>query len=277
MRQHGTRSCYVQDKCHCDRCKAANTASQAAWRRRKLEEGYGARPPSFVDAGPARQHVRALMAAGVGRRRVAELAGVAPSVVGKLIYGARSRGQAPAIRIRPATERKLLAVKADVADGAHVDSTGTRRRLQALMLMGWSGSELGRRIGVLPTNMPSLIHGTRVTAARARAVRHLYEELRDRRPTARNGQHAASIARATAAACRLGWAPPAAWDHATIDDPAGWPDVGERPRSHVVDLNEVQHLAEGGCSLEEIARRMNTTVASIEREQYRLLQAAGAA
>lgn len=222
-RPHGTRARYVKDKCHCAECKAANTAYHAAWSRRNLERQWGARPPALVDAEPARQHVHALMEAGCGYKRVAVLAGVTPGVIAKLLYGARHRGQGPSSRIRPATERKLLAVKADIADGTKVDATGTRRRLQALMSLGWSASELGRRIGVLPSNMHYPLHGEQVTAARARSIRHLYDDLWDQHPVPRNRQHAACITRATSAARRLGWAPPAAWDDDAIDDPAARP------------------------------------------------------
>lgn len=275
MSDHGTRAKYVRDRCRCDACRTANTRRLAEWRRRKAEESHGARPPSLVDAGPARRHVRALMDAGVGWKRVAELSGVAPSVVSKLIYGAPFRGAPPSARIRPVTEHRLLAVKADVADGALVDATGSRRRLQALMAVGWSGSRLGRELGLDPTNFHAMIHRARVEAATARAVRHLYDRLWDRAPKAGSRWEAGAITRAKAAARRLGWAPPVAWDDDTIDDPAARPDVGERGSSRL-DLAEVEHLAAGGCSLEETARRMGVTVSAIEQARGRARRAGAA-
>src|SRR6266536_2166700 len=113
-REHGTRARYVSGPdeddqgrhgCRCARCSAANRAA-AAVRERLIV--YGQWQP-FVDAGRARAHLAVLSAAGIGRRRVAELAGLSESAVGKLLHG--GPGTRPPVRwIRSETERKILAV-----------------------------------------------------------------------------------------------------------------------------------------------------------------------
>lgn len=142
-----------------------------------------------MDAEPARAHVTMLRASGLGLKRIAALAGVGHGALSKLVYGDSARGMAPSSRIRPATERRILAVQPslDVLGARRpVDGTGTRRRLQALVALGWSMTEVGRRLGWSPANACSLIGGNGpVGAGTARAARALYDELWSARPPGR--------------------------------------------------------------------------------------------
>ncbi|GAA1030745.1 MULTISPECIES: hypothetical protein [Amycolatopsis] len=220
-RPHG-RAKYVMEKCPCDVCREANNAYN---RNRKRQRAYGR--AAYVDAEPARAHLRALGEAGIGWRRAAELAGLSTSVVSKLLYG-RS-GRAPSQRIRAATAAKILAVEIN-ADGmaAHavVDATGTRRRLRALVAIGWSQTQLAERLGLTPNNFGPLVHGQpNITAARRRAVTELYDELWDK-PPADN----ALARKSRRYAQQQGWVPPLAWDDDEIDDPAAEPAGVEEPK-----------------------------------------------
>jgi DNA-binding transcriptional regulator YdaS (Cro superfamily) len=145
---------------------------------------YGTWEP-FTDAAPAREHVRSLQAQGLGWQRIAELAGVAPPTVSSMLYG-RS-GRPPTARIRTATAGALLAFRPaldDLPATAPVAAAGTCRRLQALAAAGWSAQCLAGRLGVSKTHVCKVIRGRypRVTAATARAVRGLCDELWDRPP-----------------------------------------------------------------------------------------------
>lgn len=209
---HGTITGYKINLCRCGPCTRANTRYES--RRTRLIV-YGQWAP-FVDAQPVRDHVLALSDAGVGRRRVAQLAGLSASVVGNLLYG--RAGRAPTRNLRPATAAAILAVRADLdtlAGGALVDSAGTIRRLQALACIGWSLNEQARRVGILVTNYSTLQRRPRVAAATARAVRSLYEELSMTPPPA--GQP--GVTRARNEAARKGWLPPLEWDDDLIDVP----------------------------------------------------------
>lgn len=153
--------------------------------------------------------------------RTAQLAGLSTSTVWKVLYGDPTRGQAPCKRVRPETAAALLAVRADLdtlADRAHVDAAGTRRRLQALIAIGWSQSKLAERLGMRRSNLTKTMRGTRVTAANARAVRDLYDRLWDADPAA-HGVTAQAIVRSRNTARANGWPPPAAWDDDLIDLP----------------------------------------------------------
>lgn len=219
--QHGDRKAYMMDRCRCTPCRAANTAYQ---NRRARAQAYGRPTTDLVDAAPARAHVLELMKAGMGWKVVAARAGVAQGVVSALLYGKTGRAAAPK-RIRPATAQALLAVAtpgpADLSPGRVIDGTGTRRRLQALVALGWTQTALAERLGMELSNLGRLLAGGRVTAGRATAVAALYDQLWTRQPPAGPGRD-----RARKRAAAQGWPGPLAWDDATIDDPAATPHPG---------------------------------------------------
>lgn len=140
------RVCYVQCRCRCYACTAANSDAE---RHRAKQQAYGRWQP-YVDAEPAREHVRSLMAPkvgstrGMGWKRIADAAGVPRSTLWKLLYGDPKRGREPSKRCRPETAEKLLAVREDLADGASVPAGPTRRMLDAMVEGGFAKAELGR-------------------------------------------------------------------------------------------------------------------------------------
>ena len=95
-RAHGTRARYAHGPgpgkgpgCRCAECSAAN---RAAGNQRSRAILYGRWQP-YVDAEPVREHLRALAAAGIGHRRVGELAGVSSGSLSKILYGGRGTGR----------------------------------------------------------------------------------------------------------------------------------------------------------------------------------------
>lgn len=221
-RDHGTRAKYVVDKCRCEPCKKANREAE---NHRYRQQAYGRWEP-YVDAEPARNHVRMLMDYGLGWKRIAELAGVGRGTVEKLLYGSRHRGMGPSKGIRPETARKLLAVRPEgerLGGAVNVDATGTRRRLQALVAGGWPQARLAAQLGMSPGNFGKTLRSPRVLAATERAVRKLYDQMWREDP-AQHGATEASITRARRHARSNGWSPVGAWDDDTIDDPQAFPD-----------------------------------------------------
>ncbi|MFV2172407.1 hypothetical protein ACFHW2_11505 [Actinomadura sp. LOL_016] len=248
MREHGTRTRYNHGPdendqpghgCRCNRCRAANTAAELARVRRNARVEWGAEAARLVDAEPVRAHVQSLMAAGAGWRRIGRAAGLSNGTMSKLLYGTPARP--PSRRIARSTAERLMAVRADdiIADGAYVDSAGTVRRLQALVAVGWSISELGRRMDMLPTNMAVLLRGEKVTAGKAREARRLYAELWDQAPPADTPARRVAVSRARNHARALGWPPPAAWDDDIIDLPAAELDAELARRVAAMDDTEV--------------------------------------
>lgn len=143
---------------------------------------------AYVDADPARRHVKALKAAGVGERRIAELAGISRTSLTKMLHGSASRGTGPSRKVQGEVAAKLLAVPlpdrtnhAVIADNALVGAAGTIARMQALVAAGYPRSQLAARIGVTASNATRLFAPStpRVTAGTARRVAALFDELKD--------------------------------------------------------------------------------------------------
>jgi transcriptional regulator with XRE-family HTH domain len=266
-RPHG-RAKYVVERCRCDVCREdANAYS----RNRVRQRAYGR--PAYVDAEPARRHIAMLGAAGIGWKRVAMLAGLDHSVLWKLVYGDQKRFGRPSKRIRPETERKILAVTAtldNVADGTPVDATGARRRLQALVAIGWSQSKLGARLGISPPNMTTTMRSGRMLVSTVRAIHRLYEELWNTSPPEESHRDKIAASRSRRYAREHGWVPPMAWDDDTIDDPAAVPEGGEvsGSRQKLPDADELRFLLEYD-SKAAVANRFGVKVATIERALLR--------
>lgn len=162
----------------------------------------------------------------------------------KLVNGGPG-GRPLSKRIRPQTAVAILAVQPsgqNLGTAALVDATGTRRRLHALVAIGWSQAKLGERLGIAPAGMSQVMRREHVTAGTARAAAELYEELWNRLPPEGGQREKIAAARARNSARQNGWVPPMAWDDDQIDLPAGNPaDSWQRvpsPRHRAVELAE---------------------------------------
>jgi len=261
--EHGSYARFTLDHCHCDPCRAAKTEYEAQRRRRKA---YG--EEFYVDARPATAHVRTLMAAGMGWKRVAAAAGLDASVVYPLLYGRPDRnGGAVRTKARRETVQAILALPVptidDLAGPVSVDPTGTRRRVQALACLGWSVDRLAARSGVDRQAIDRALRGARVSVTTARAIRVAYDELWNTPAPEGDQRQRIAAARSRNRAARLGWVPPLAWDDDSIDDPTAVPDVGEKAR-HGVDLDEWVHLVTSGETAARAAQRVDVTLNTIE-------------
>lgn len=216
-RPHGYAR-YKLDGCRCYTCGWA----VSEYTRRRLEAVANGRGP--VDGDVLRVHLRSLAAAGMGYKRAADVAGVARSTVGRILYGRPDRGTPPTPRVRYAIARKLLAVRAvDHGPNKPIEASGTVRRIRALIAIGWTRTEIARGIGWSLANLGTMLHrGAEpwagfVEVRTAAAVSALYDRLSMHPST---GPHSA---RARAEARSNGWPPPLAWDDDEIDDPAAAP------------------------------------------------------
>lgn len=228
-RPHGYAR-YKLDRCRCNPCGWAVSQYET---HRLAAIAAGTWQP-YVDAAPARAHLQALSAAGVGRRRVAELTGIADSAIGRIMYGGPGR-RPPTRRIRPDNERLILAIpveEAPVADGQNVDATGTIRRIQALHCLGWTFTAMADRIGWTVSNLNMLLTATAVRRTTADLVAGLYEQL-----SMTHAPGSGGATRARRHAQQQHWFPPLAWDDDAIGDPAAAPALlppldGAGPHEH---------------------------------------------
>jgi len=156
--KHGTLTMRTWGECRTDPCDACREVGNAYSRRNVKMRELGI--VQLVDAERARQHVRRLLRAGMTVRQVEGASGVHRTAIRVLIGDYPNRK--PSRRIRPSTEKALLAVRVRVYEPvgtATMDGAGTRRRLQALMAIGWPSRYLARRLGCGPK--------TRLQVARA--------------------------------------------------------------------------------------------------------------
>lgn len=226
--QHGTRACYVLDKCRCLPCARANADAEA---QRERQKAYG-RYDKYVEAEPVRAHVRALGAQGMGLKRVAREAGVSTGTLSKLMFGVyRATGtgggrngpgekiREPSKRVLRSTAEKVLAVDLSLADGALVPAHGTVLRMRALVALGWSQSKLADRLGIQRSNFTLATGQWEVTARHARAAAALYEELSMTLPPTATHRDRIAASRARNYANARGWLAPLALDDERLDDP----------------------------------------------------------
>lgn len=250
---HGHISRYKYHRCRCLPCMDAWRDYAANVRR---QQAYGTWRP-LVDADPIRAHVRGLQAEGVGIARIAHLAGVTHSTISRLLY---SRGGKPPLKtMRRANAERILAIRPTLAahaDGSTVDATGTRRRIQALIAIGFTHKALAPHLGVHPMYVGNLVQQSTVTARHARSATRVYDLLWNADP-AEHGVRPSSVARSRNLAARNGWPPPLAWDDDTIDDPAAVPDTGaDQQRKGDTEAEIAWLLRSGETSIEVIAARV---------------------
>jgi len=271
--QHGTRLAYCLDRCRCQPCCAANSEYE---KQRSRAKAYGRPTTVLVDAEPVRAHVQAVLASGVGWKRLARVAQVHSSAVSRLLYGRRRPGgrqEPPTKRMRPEVAQALLAVPTpevrQLPGGVTVDGTGTRRRLQALAIIGWSIGRLAVEADVDRQSLDGALAGRPVLARNAQAVAAVYDRLWNRPPTASDRHQQGGITRTINQAKRADWASPLAWDDESIDDPQARPNRG-------VALRQVQGIAFDEIAVERSMSGDQVSLRPVERaEVVHRLTAAG--
>ncbi len=160
---HGSRARYVSG-CRCAPCTEANR--EYARMRTKLP------PNPLVPAGRARAHILKLRKRGIGRRTLADVAKVAITTVAELGAGRKTT-------LRKDTAERLLAAKFEdcVGDRHMVDAAPTQKLLAKLMEMGFTKTEIARRLGSTGKTPSLQMKASTITAANARKVARLYREF----------------------------------------------------------------------------------------------------
>lgn len=209
-------TCYHHHRCRCDACSTHAIEYQSRARRLMA---YGRWEP-LVPATRTRNHIRVLSAAGIGIRRVAALAGIAASHVADISSGVTQR-------VSPDVEARVLAIAVaptSLADGQIIPALGVRRRLQALMRIGWSLAAIGARLGMPRTNVSRLLRQQSVTVRTHEQLAALYEQLWNVTPPANGPWDQRTITATRIRAEKAGWPPPLAWDDIDTDPE---PQAGE--------------------------------------------------
>lgn len=257
---HGTLSRHKHYGCNCQPCHSHYRAYE---NRRNRLRGYGTWQP-LIDATPARQHITNLVAEGYTLRSIWQAANTDAATLQRILYG-------PNKTLRAETAARLLAVTAEqLTPSTHrtVDATGTRRRIQALVAIGWPLTHIGHQLGIHPRPLTDLTRVQRVTRGTAQRIETGYRRLSGLDPTIHGvPRNHATAARRTAAA--RGWHGPLAWDD--IDDPEALPEVDgvttlhpHKRRATAADITaEVTHLAGCGESIHSIAKALGRSESRI--------------
>lgn len=247
--EHGDARRYRRG-CRCRPCTSAvNTANRRRTYLRATGRGL------LVDPDRAAHHSLLLRAAGVPDHDILASARINKNTLHRIL---RKAGQ-----IHRDTERRVLAVPIPATpgpgNGADIDGTGTRRRLQALTAAGWPGASLGRRLG---KDRKYIFHLLAQPDARVRGfvadrVRALYADLRDERPED-HGVPPRWAKHARERAARHKWVTAAYWDDDTIDNPDVRPAVQSTPR-YVALAEDGMELERQGHTRQQAADRLGVT------------------
>jgi hypothetical protein len=194
--------------------------------RRRLLKDRGEWQP-WTPAGPVRDHIRSIRGAtGMSLTEYAAHAGVHRGTIRKLLAGPAGNPDV----ILTATATALLAVTMATArpNLALTGAAGTRRRLQALAVLGWTLTEIAARAHLSAFALQQVRSGHRATVERGTAVSvaAVYGELWLTPAPGHSRGQVISVAKTCLQAARQGWVTGAAWDD--IDDPACRPQ-GTRP------------------------------------------------
>lgn len=227
----------------------------ARWRKRwRIERERG--HLRLVDVTPVKTHLEQLLALGMSKRSIATAAGVSPTTVLRVLrldYGTIQRSVAT--RLLAVQGPQTVLARTDTDDETFVPALGARRRIRALIAMGWTHELMHAHSGVR-TAVTLNQAGEWITVRKHRQIAAMYEQL-----SMTPGPSSLSRARAA----RRGYAPPLAWDD--IDDPRETPDVGTSAGG--LDLDEVEWLEEQGYPLKFIAERLGVTRSAIEHARSR--------
>lgn len=228
------------------RSAAVRAADSRRSRQRRHLKRSGQWDP-WRDAEPVRVYVRSLMKRGLAVHVIAVACDVSPTALNVLLYG--RPGRPPTARMRTENAERILAFQPTLdhyPDGGDYDVIGSRRQLQALATLGWTRPALAARKGVCVQRLTAIMEArTKMTsAATARIVRDLYDELWHRSPT--EDEVPAWVRKRTQnAAAAKRWNGPLAWDDDTIYDRKARPRPGRSGASGGVDMAKVMRRLEG--------------------------------
>ncbi|MFD0557122.1 hypothetical protein FB566_2378 [Stackebrandtia endophytica] len=227
--------------------------------------GYGQWQPT-VDATDTRRHIAELRSQGVSLEAIGAAAGLWRNAVAAIANGRVQRVRTHTADAIGAVTAQDVTVRSTVA----VCATGTRRRLQALIAIGWPQRHLARQLRMTASNFGAMLYGhttPRVRATTARAVTDLYDRLWETPPPTDTADQKRAVSRAKTLADARGWLPPMCFDDDRIDDPDYQPAdtrrVASKSNRKLPPVEDIFWLVEQGLSRADIARRFGVRTATV--------------
>ncbi|MBU8834152.1 hypothetical protein [Mycolicibacterium goodii] len=265
----------------CSRCKrrpgdsARGLCGSCYHTFRTRQVAYGRWTPMYVDATPTRDHLEALIAMNLSFAAIGNLTGIAKDVLRGIVNG--RGGYPPVEKVHRKTQERVLAVPVPTMREAYklmlpraqVDITGTRRRLRALMAIGYVQADLCDRISGSTFGNRQLWSDrcNYTNAGIAARVVELFDELH---------LTPGPSDRARRWAAKRGWDHPLAWDEDTIDDPNAEPyqcvlEPRTKKKERVApDFPDIiaDHRALGRTNM-QIAASLGITIDALEQRLHR--------
>lgn len=257
---HNTLTCYTDYRCRRPDCvERYNERNRARLQAHK--DGTWNR---YVDAEPVRKHLLALADEDVTPYIVAATVGASKQTVHGILHPNKSKNRGRQQRINPTLAAKILAVTPDNCRRGKISSTGTVRRLQALVAAGWPLKEIAAHAGVNHSNMSRLLRNDFILASTAKTIADTYNALAHQSPE-RHGVDKTQAKRARNWAASQGWAKVTYWADRmdVIDDPDFQPLYGVTKREIVAqDANWL--MTEGRLDRASAAARLGVSKAYID-------------
>lgn len=229
---HNTLTCYTAYKCRLPACVDRYNTSV----RNRIRAQKAGTWQAFIPAEPVRQHIRHLQAEGMIPADIAAAAGVNPQAVLDFITPSPGKGRGRKQRTTPEMASRILAVtvEAAAARANRVPATGTIRRIQALVALGWPLKTIAAHAGIYLAGPSDILQRTHLPAERAivladteQKIKATYDTLRAARPE-RRGVPKGLVTKSKNWARANRWPKPAYWDKFAdaIDDPHFTPEYG---------------------------------------------------
>lgn len=228
----------------------------------------------YVPIEPLRAHLNDLRRRGMTRRRIADLSGVSITTIANLLQTHPTKARSVYTRAMASTAEVLYSVTADQgASGTSlIPSASTQRRIQALVMMGYSRAMIGERLGISKQRLVNIENSPTLTRASAARVRAFYLRFSETKPTYRDNYERAGAFRAQAQGKAKGWRVPRSW----VDIERGIPTARRRPvpklmgavipgHSSELTIRRLQALAVMGYSPSMIALGIGSSKSSVSK------------
>jgi transcriptional regulator with XRE-family HTH domain len=255
--KHGlTGTCYQRHACRCPSCKAGRARDE----RNRVTRARAGLTQEFVPSITLVSHLMELRGEGWKYADIEAVSGVSVPSISRIMRGVTANveretadailGTLPHMRLRAPEARRI-------------DPTGTRRRLQALVAMGWTFWELSARMGHARTWALNVTRSGTVTRKTRDTVAALYEELWHAEPPQSTTVERSSYRRSRTLAKRHGWPGPLGWDDIDTDPEPEEEGPTQTPGESL--LEDVAWLLDSGESPLVVAHRLGRKPGSIAK------------
>jgi AraC-like DNA-binding protein len=262
---HNTLTCYTNYGCRLPDC----AERYREWDRNRRAARKAGQWQPHVEAEPVRQHLRMLNDHGITLHRAAEMAGIGPRSLHPLFQPQTGRRRRHQHTVRTEIAAKILAIRPETVTPGRVDPTGTARRIQALVAIGWPMRYLAAHFGIGDTYVHQIIQRSTkdhlVLAATAEKIAARYEHVKTLQP-ARHGVRARNVKQARNMAASRGWPPPKYWADRmdVIDDPDFEPEY-RKLRAEILAEEAHWLMTAGGLDRDQAAARLGIARFTIDR------------